>query len=169
MVTIRPIDADNEVNRAHVRELIWEFLQWLKARLHEEYGITVDIEAMLAQDMAALEEYLPPKGALLLAVDGGAPIGIAGLHRIAPHVAEVKRMYVRKAFRGRAVGRRLLDGLLEEAKQKGYKAVRLDSAHFMKAARSLYKSAGFREIEPYPESAIPQEFRQHAVFMELNL
>src|SRR3990172_2139262 len=55
--------------------------------------------------------------------------------------------------------------MLEEdmAKLIGYQTLRLDSARFMKTAHALYRSAGFREIESYPESEIPPEFRRHWV------
>jgi hypothetical protein len=51
----------------------------------------------------------------------------------------------------------------------GYPRIRLDSARFMKAAHSLYRSAGFQEIDPYPESEIPAKFQEHWVFMEKSL
>ena len=169
MVTIRSIRDESERDRLHVRELIWEFLQWLHARISKEFGETIDIEAMLAQDMAELQMYLPPDGALLLAVDGEEVVGLVCLRAIAADVGEVKRMYVREAYRGRAIGRRLLNGIIAQAKARGYTTLRLDSALFMTEARSLYRSTGFREIEPYSESGIPPELHQYAVFMELNL
>ncbi len=63
----------------------------------------------------------------------------------------------------------LLEKLLSEAKEVGYSEVRLDSARFMHAAHSLYRSAGFQEIDPYPESEIPPEFQEHWIFMEMIL
>lgn len=169
MVAIRSIRDDSERDRSHVRELIWEYLQWLGACISKEFGETVDIGVMLAQDMAELHMYLPPDGALLLAVDGEEVVGLTCLRAIAADVGEVKRMYVREAYRGRAIGRRLRNGIIAQAKKRGYTTLRLDSALFMTEAHSLYRSAGFREIEPYSESDIPPEFHQYAVFMELNL
>jgi GNAT superfamily N-acetyltransferase len=84
-------------------------------------------------------------------------------------IAEIKRMYVRPQFRGRGIGRALLQRLLVEAKEIGYPAVRLDSARFMQEAHALYRSSGFDEVEPYPESEIPTEFQEHWVFMEMRL
>lgn len=84
-------------------------------------------------------------------------------------MAEIKRMFVRPASRGQGVGRMLLEALIAEARQIGYSTIRLDSTRFMKAAHSLYRSAGFQEIGPYQESEIPPEFHQHWVFMEKHL
>jgi GNAT superfamily N-acetyltransferase len=77
-------------------------------------------------------------------------------------------MYVRPAFRRKGIGRALAQRLISEARGIGYASIRLDSTRFMKAAHALYRSLGFREIEPYPESEIPPEFQSHWVFMELE-
>ena len=75
-------------------------------------------------------------------------------------------MYVRPAYRGAGLGRALLDGLLTAAGDHGSSVVRLDSAAFMTAAHRLYRSRGFGETAPYPESEIPEGYRQHWIFME---
>ena len=78
-------------------------------------------------------------------------------------------MYVRESYRGQGIGRALLDQLLADGQSLGYTAMRLDSARFMHAAHALYRSAGFREIEPYPGSEIPQMHQQYSTFMEKTL
>jgi GNAT superfamily N-acetyltransferase len=78
-------------------------------------------------------------------------------------------MYVRPEFRGLGIGRALLEALIVEAREIGYSMLRLDSASFMKVAHSLYRSTGFQEIEPYPESEVPPEYQAHIVFMEKRL
>jgi GNAT superfamily N-acetyltransferase len=78
-------------------------------------------------------------------------------------------MYVRPEFRGKGIGRALLEALIAEAQEIGYPTVRLDSTRFMEVAHSLYRSVGFHEIEPYTESEIPPEFQQYWVFMEKQL
>jgi ribosomal protein S18 acetylase RimI-like enzyme len=78
-------------------------------------------------------------------------------------------MYIRPGFRGRWIGRALLEALIAGAQEIGYPTVRLDSTLFMEAAHSLYRSAGFYEIEPYTESEIAPEFQQYCVFMEKHL
>jgi L-amino acid N-acyltransferase YncA len=78
-------------------------------------------------------------------------------------------MYVEPARRGEGIGRALLDELLSAARDAGYERVRLDSPDFMTAAHGLYRSRGFTEIGPYPESEIPDEYKPHWIFMELPL
>ena len=161
--------AKTEEDRSQVRELFWEYLQWANERLNEEFDVNFDIESMLERDMAELEIFSPPHGRLLLATEGSQAAGIACLKRIREDMGEIKRMYVRPEYRGSGIGRALLEALLAEAQQIGYPSVRLDSTRFMTAAHSLYRSAGFQEIEPYPESEIPSEFHRHWVFMEKQL
>lgn len=161
--------AHTPEDRAQVRELFWEYLEWANGRVNEEFGVNFDIESMLEDDMANLDIFFPPDGRLLLAIEESRPAGIACLKRLRKDMGEIKRMYVRPEFRGKGLGRALLETLVAEAKEIGYPAVRLDSARFMKEAHALYRSAGFSEIEPYPESEIPPEFQEHWVFMERQL
>jgi len=167
MAHIHQVHTDED--RAQARELFWEYLQWANGRVHEEFGVDFDIRSMLEEDMAKLGIFLPPGGRLLLATEEGAVAGIGCLKRLQTDIGEIKRMYVRPDFRRKGVGRALLERLVEEAKAIGYQTLRLDSARFMKTAHALYRSAGFREIESYPESEIPPEFRRHWVFMERQL
>jgi GNAT superfamily N-acetyltransferase len=161
--------AETEKDQAQVRELFWEYLQWANERLNQEFGVNFDIESMLEQNMADLEMFLPPYGRLLLAAEGSHAAGIACMQRIQEGIGEIKRMYVRPEFRGKGIGRALLEGLMAEAQQMGYRTIRLDSVRFMAAAHSLYRSVGFQEIEPYSETEIPPEFHRHWVFMEKKL
>ena len=166
MPEIRDMIPDDP-DRSLVRELFWEYLQWANARVNEEFAVDFDIASMLEQDMETLEKFEPPSGRLLLATTmAGQVVGIGCLKHLRDGIGEIKRMYVRPAARGTGLGRALLESLLAKAKQAGYSHVRLDSAGFMEAAHSLYRSAGFREIESYPESEIPPEFQKHWVFME---
>jgi GNAT superfamily N-acetyltransferase len=161
--------AETDEDRALIRELFWEYLEWGNARLNEEYGINFDIKSMLEQNMTKLEAFLPPYGRLLLAIEGARAAGIACMRRIRKDIGEIKRMYVRPEFRRRGIGRALLEALIAEAQEIGYTTVRLDSTRFMEAAHSLYRSVGFHKIEPYTESEIPPEFQQYWVFMEKQL
>ena len=167
--TLTMRQADAEQDTAHVRDLFWAYLQWVNACLNEQYGIDLDIAAMLEHDMATLDIFLPPQGRLLLAFDGHQAVGVACLRRIRQGIAEIKRMYVRLAYRRRRVGRRLLEALLHEARAMGCRAMRLDSPRFMVEAHALYRSAGFYEIDEYPEVEIAPQYRQHWVFMEKRL
>jgi len=165
----RIVQAETDEHFSQVRDLFWEYLQWANGRVEKEFGVSFDIETMLEEDMANLEIFLPPDGRLLLAFEEDHVVGLGCLKMIREDIGELKRMYVRPEFRRRGLGRGILDALIAEAQKIGYSTVRLDSARFMKAAHALYQSAGFREIEPYPESEIPPEFQDHWIFMEKSL
>jgi putative acetyltransferase len=98
-------------------------------------------------------EYSAPSGQLLLAlVDGeiAACGAMRGLHDVDyANACEMKRLYVRPAFRRFGLGRALAQSLLDEARRAGYSAMLLDTLDDMEAARSLYATLGFEEIPPY--------------------
>lgn len=167
MLEVYQVESDED--RRHVRALFLEYLHWANARLNEDFGINFDIEAMVERDMQDLGKFCPPHGRLLLADHDGQVAGIACMQKIREDTAEVKRMYVRPEFRRSGIGKSLLEELLAEARDMGYSKVYLDSVRFMKEAHALYRSMGFREIDPYPESEIPEEFRPNWVFMEIEL
>lgn len=108
------------------------------------------------QELAELPgEYAPPAGRLLLARREGTSAGCVGLRKLDEGICEMKRLYVRPAFRGHGIGRRLGELLIEEARRIGYNRMRLDTLKSMTAARALYESFGFYPIEPYSYHPIP--------------
>jgi ribosomal protein S18 acetylase RimI-like enzyme len=113
-----------------------------------------DVEAELA---ALPGKYAPPGGCLLIArdADGGA-LGCIALRPLAsPDECEIKRLYVRPEGRGRALGRRLIEAVLAEARRAGYRLARLDTLATMESAQRLYAGFGFVETAPYYETPIP--------------
>jgi GNAT superfamily N-acetyltransferase len=132
-------------------------------------GISVDINAMLEQNMAKLNQFAPPEGSLLLGEYEAKIAGCACLRKIGADIGEVKRMYVRPEFRRKGIGRSLLEAIINEARLIGYSKIRLDTAPFAKEAQGLYRSFGFQNIEPYPESQILEKYHPSWIFMELVL
>ncbi|HYF17958.1 MAG TPA: GNAT family N-acetyltransferase [Ramlibacter sp.] len=124
-------------------------------------GLGVDLcFQSLEEELAGLPgEYAPPRGTLLLAQVDGAVAGCCALRPLDssdyPNAAEMKRLYVRRAFRGFGLGRQLAEAALDAARQAGYACVLLDTLDDMEAARSLYDELGFEEIEPYYHNPIP--------------
>jgi ribosomal protein S18 acetylase RimI-like enzyme len=99
--------------------------------------------------------YHPPGGQLLLAELEGQPVGCAALRQLDEGVGEMKRLFVRPAFRTRQAGRQLAETLIAEARRIGYRTMRLDTLPSMVVARALYQSLGFRVIPRYNDNPGP--------------
>jgi putative acetyltransferase len=127
--------------------------------LFREYERSVDAPACFAgfeRELAELPgEYAPPGGALLLALEDGAPVGCAGLRPLRDGAAEMKRLYVRPAFRGRRLGRQLAAAVIAAARAAGYATLRLDSLPKMRAALAIYADLGFAPRGPYALEPTP--------------
>jgi putative acetyltransferase len=154
MIEIIAVDSQEDLDE--IRMLFTEYVDSLGFDLHfQEYE----------REYAQLPgEYAPPDGRLYLARYGGATAGCSALRKIDEGVCEMKRLYVRPQYRGNRIGRVLSERLISEAKATGYKTMRLDTVPNMTAAIALYRSLGFREIEPYRYNPVPG-----ALFMELRL
>jgi putative acetyltransferase len=128
-----------------------------------DYQASLDVDLCFQGFQQELDQlpgaYAGPAGALVLALVDGAPAGCCGL-RAAPHIdypdaCEMKRLYVRPAFRGFGLGRLLVDRVLLLGQIGGYATMLLDTLSDMEAARALYQEAGFVEIAPYYHNPLP--------------
>jgi len=118
------------------------------------------------QELAALPgHYAPPKGRLLLAEYEGQLAGCVALRELEGGICEMKRLYMRPAFRGKGLGRAIAERLIAEARKIGYTHMRLDTVEpVMQDAVAMYRRLGFREIPPYRKNPIAG-----ALYMELDL
>ena len=131
--------------------------------IFREYASTLGVDLCFQDfdaELASLPgDYAEPRGALLLAQVEGAIAGCCALRPLDsadyPNASEMKRLFVRKAFRGFGLGRELAEAMLDRARQAGYACVLLDTLDDMEAARELYASLGFVEVPPYYYNPIP--------------
>jgi len=131
--------------------------------IFREYAHSLDVDLCFQnfeQELANLPgDYAAPQGCLLLAFVDSALAGCGALRGVSDadyaNACEMKRLYVRPAFRRFGLGRVMAQALLDEAQRAGYSEVLLDTLDDMEAARGLYASLGFEEIPPYYYSPIP--------------
>jgi putative acetyltransferase len=137
--------------------------------MFEEYADSMGLDLTFQNFSAELAnlpgKYAPPSGCILLARVDEEPAGCVALRPLVDGVCEMKRLYVRPRHRGLKLGRKLAERIIEEARDLGYRRIRLDTiASRMSDAVALYRSLGFREVPPYCDSPFPD-----AIFMELGL
>ena len=150
-------EAESLLDLTQVRELFAEYAKSIKFSLCFQ-----DFDGELA---GLPGDYGPPNGRLLLARYGAEPAGCIALHGLEPGTCEMKRLYVRPQFRGRALGRELAEAAIADARRIGHKKMRLDTVEpKMKNAVALYRALGFHEIAPYRLNPI-----EGAMYMELEL
>ena len=131
--------------------------------IFREYGQGLGVDLCFQgfdEELASLPgEYAAPRGALFLALADGAVAGCVALRPLDssdyPDAAEMKRLYVREAYRGLGLGRQLAEAALDAARQAGYSTVLLDTLDDMESARALYEDLGFEPVEPYYHNPIP--------------
>ncbi len=119
------------------------------------------------EEIAHLEEkYALPKGRIYLLYVDGSLAGCVGMKPSEPadEYAELKRLFVRPEFRGRNLGEMLTRRIIDDAREAGYRVLRLDTLPGLKTALSLYRRLGFRETAPYYDCLVPG-----TIFMEMEL
>jgi putative acetyltransferase len=155
--------TDESASRLNLRRA-QDAQDMLMARaLFEDYQADLGIDLCFqgfADELDRLPgEYAEPAGALVLAFVDGAPAGCCALRPLinSDHInaCEMKRLFVRPAFRGFGLGRLLVDEILSLARLAGYSNMLLDTLSDMEAARALYQEAGFIEVAPYYHNPLP--------------
>lgn len=155
MMTIRQVDGEEDVKLA--RTLFREYEAWLGLNLCFQ-----NFEKELAELPGA---YAPPSGRLLLAYEDEQLAGCVALRKLGDGACEMKRLFLRPEFHGQGRGRQLAEAIVAAARTAGYEQMRLDTLpHQMAKAIALYRSLGFKEIDPYYDNPV-----QGALFMELVL
>jgi GNAT superfamily N-acetyltransferase len=138
------------------------------AQLFREYASSLPIDLAFQgfdHELTIIPvQYNQPVGALILAYHQNQAIGCAGVRKLENDIAELKRMYVRPAYRGHKIAQQLLQLAIDQARMLHYKAMRLDTIPGMTSAYNLYRTNGFYEIEPYRFNPVAG-----AIYMEKQL
>lgn len=142
---------------AQARELFLEYAASL--------GFSLCFQNFDAELAGLPGDYAPPSGRLLLAEWEGQLAGCGALHKLEADICEMKRLYLRAQFRGKGIGRTMAERLIAEARDIGYRRMRLDTVGpVMKDAVAMYRKLGFKEIVPYRKNPM-----EGTLYMELEL
>ena len=132
---------------ARLQRVIREYVAWLDLDLSYR-----GFEA----EMADFDRtYTLPGGTFFLAEAGLEAAGCAGLLRHHDAVAELKRVFVRPAFRGHDLGRRLVEAVIAKARAQGLRRLILDAVPQTTHAQRLYERMGFEPTAPYYDAVLP--------------
>lgn len=148
-IDVRVALADSDL--AAIRQLFIDY--------QSELGIDLCFQGF-DEELATLPGiYAEPAGILLLATVDGAPAGCCAFRPLPNtdhlNACEMKRLFVRRAYRGFGLGRMLVDQTMARAQIAGYTTMLLDTLNDMEAARALYEEVGFTEVAPYYHNPLP--------------
>lgn len=136
-----PEIVDGQTRIDDVRGL---FREYLEVEIGQKRGFDISFQSPQAELAALPGKYARPDGRLLLALCDGVPAGCIALRRFDANTCEVKRLYTRPAFRGRHLGRMLLESALAQASRAGYTRAVCDTDASMVEAIAMYEKAGFK-------------------------
>ena len=137
-IIYKKLDA-NEIQET--KELIIEYIKWLNMDL---YFQNIDEELN-----GFPHKYKEPDGIFIIAKDENNVIGCVGMKKLDEKICEMKRLFVNDNYKGKGIGKKLVERIIEEARAKKYEIMRLDTLDIMEKAINLYYKNGFYEIEPY--------------------
>lgn len=150
------MSGERRASGAAIAEARWPADLSAVATLLREYegyaaklGIDLGFQGFAAELTNLPGAYARPRGVMLLARAGAEAAGMAAYRPLSAEICEMKRLYVRPAFRGQGLGALLCRELIQEARACGYKVLRLDTGAAMHSARRLYEALGFTAIPPY--------------------
>lgn len=132
-----------------------EIIRTLFQEYAAELGVCLCFQGFEEELRTLPGAYAPPRGRLFLARRDGEPSGCVALRPLTNDVCEMKRLYVRPAFRRDGLGRALAERLMHEACELNYSRMVLDTLEHMTPARRLYQSLGFRSCKPYYQNPLP--------------
>ena len=148
---------------AEILSLFTEYTQMLVSH-DPSFQIYLDIQHY-EDELRDLEaKYGRPEGRLYLALWEGEAAGCIALRKLDGQRCEMKRLYVRPAFRGHKIGDALVDRVLQDAKAIGYRHMLLDTLPFLESAVHMYQKRGFYEIPRYNDSPV-----ETTIFMQYDL
>jgi ribosomal protein S18 acetylase RimI-like enzyme len=158
--TIHVTDATDEVRLDHARHLFRSYA----AEFADSIAESLCFQGFDAELAGLPGRYAPPSGDLLLAMEGDRPAGCVAMRDLGGGTCEMKRLYVAPDYRGRGVGRLLVEALIRRAERAGYRRMVLDTLPEMAGALALYREHGFVETARYWDNPI-----ERSIYLERPL
>lgn len=137
-----------------MRPLLTEYTDMLLTE-NPAFSVYLEIQNYDAEIRDLRYKYGTPEGRLYLARLDGAPVGCVALRKLDDASGELKRMYVRPQYRGKGIAAVMLDRIISDAREIGYKQLYLDTLPFLTTAIDMYRRKGFRDIPCYNDSPLP--------------
>lgn len=145
MIEIKPANFPDDLE--HVVAIFREYVA--------SPSVSLDFQDYEPEFASLPGKYATPEGRLLLAWKDETVVGCAALRKVDGSTCEMKRVYIRSAVRGEGLGRRMIESLLEEAREAGYSRICLDVLPEFVAAQGIYESLGFRPAPPVAFNPVP--------------
>lgn len=167
MLAIVQVETDEHIRLA--RELFLEYFDFLRTDVDKVDDLDqVPPLTGYKEEIAGLPgRYAAPEGRLLLALVEGEAAGCVAFYKLDDGVCEVKRLWTRRQFRGKKVGRTLVETLIAEARASGYTTMLLSTVDVLTEAIALYRSLGFQDTAPFFD--MPPDMLAHEIFLKLEL
>lgn len=160
------MDASIKLAYKDKEEILQLFKEYTNSILAEGDDVAACLKSQnYNEEIREIEEkYGLPEGRLYIASIGKNPVGCVALKKIDNEYCEMKRLYVRQGNRGKDIGKKLVERIISDAKDIGYKHIRLDTFPFMDRAIKMYKNYSFYEIEKYNDNPALS-----AIFMQMDI
>ncbi len=162
--------AETAPDKAEYSDILTEYYAQIVERLMNIGGPKLSIQEQVESSIAAMDQFLPPNGGIVLARDSsGYLLGCGAMRMIDDHRAELKRLYVRDLARGFGLGRKLIEMRIEKAKELGADTIYADTVRGNSSMLALYDRLGFGETERYDGNANPATLDPFLVYRKLEL
>lgn len=164
------VEPESAAEMAAFRQLNWDYRAFLLTLPHPDVDV-VTVSYPADKYRAVLESVetknRPPRGRMRLLRLDGTPVGCGTIQTIAPGDAEIKRVFVTPEARGTGAGRALMEQLIADCRDLGFRRILMDTGRKLTAAQRLYDDLGFHRRGPY--QPIPDAAEGILVFFEMEL
>ena len=169
------VPYSNDKHAKHFYDLNIEYVNWVSEKYETIHNIDLEAvngksnEEYVKEFLTKFTKIQPPHGLILVLVEDDEVVGMGSIVELESGIGEIKRMYIKSKFRGQSLGRTLLSRLIEQGREFGYSKLRLETADFFEAARHIYQSVGFRDIEEYQGGEVSLCLRKTTRHMEMDI